>query len=215
MFDAAAFGMAFGFVGSVPIAGPVSALVFRSGIDGHFRRGHGIALGAALAEAAYAFLAFWGFSAFLTRYSFVMPLSKLLGGVILIALGITFLRRPASGLKPPPPANHVETTRSFLLGFGITGLNPTLIATWTAIVATLYSTGLTKFDPVAAWAFAAGVAVGISLWFVILLALLRRFRQRMEARFLDRMMQAMGVIIFGLGAYFLISLVPGLEPKWG
>ena len=54
MLAAAAFGLCFGFVGSVPIAGPVSALVFRCGIDGRFKRGQGIAIGAAVAEAGYA-----------------------------------------------------------------------------------------------------------------------------------------------------------------
>jgi threonine/homoserine/homoserine lactone efflux protein len=212
MLSAAAFGLAFGFVGSVPIAGPVSALVFRSGVEGRFNRGRGIAVGAAVAEAFYAFLAFWGFSTVLGRYEFVLPLSRVIGGIILMALGVTFLRRPSVSLEPPAQAAKAEGTRSFILGFGITGLNPTLIATWTAIVATLYSTGLATFTTPAAGAFAIGVALGITLWFVLLLALLRRFREKFEQQVLDRMVRAMGIIIFGLGAWFILTLIPGIEP---
>jgi threonine/homoserine/homoserine lactone efflux protein len=212
MLAAAAFGLAFGFVGSVPIAGPVSALVFRCGIDGRFSRGRGIAIGAAVAEAVYAFLAFWGFSTVLAQYQFVLPLSRLVGGVILMALGLAFVSRPASSLRmPAAPEERVgSASRSFFVGFGITGLNPTLIATWTAVVATLYSTELATFTTPTAGAFAIGVAVGIASWFVLLLALLRRFRERFEKRMLDRAVRAIGVILFGLGVYFLLTLIPGV-----
>ena len=212
MLAAAAYGLAFGFIGSIPIAGPVSALVFRCGVDGRFDRGRGIAVGAAVAEAVYAFLAFWGFSAVLARYEFVVPLSKIVGGLLLMALGATFLRRPATGVEPPAVATKIASGKSFLLGLGITGLNPTMIATWTAVAATLYGMGLARFTTPSAAAFAVGVAFGITLWFVLLLWLLQHFRERFEARVFDRLVRGMGIIIFGMGAWFLLSLIPGVEP---
>src|SRR5689334_4267354 len=111
MLAAAAFGLCFGFVGSVPIAGPVSALVFRCGIDGRFSRGNGIAIGAAVAEAGYAFLAFWGFSTFLTRYSFVLRISRLLGGAVLMILGLTFVSRPSATLNAKVPDGRADGPR--------------------------------------------------------------------------------------------------------
>jgi threonine/homoserine/homoserine lactone efflux protein len=62
---AAIIGFCFGFFGSIPIAGPIAALVLQRGLVGRFRAGALIGAGAAFAEAGYAFMAFWGFSTFL------------------------------------------------------------------------------------------------------------------------------------------------------
>ena len=54
----------FGYIGSMPIAGPIAALIFARALQGRGRRLH-IALGAATAEMICAGLAFWGFAALL------------------------------------------------------------------------------------------------------------------------------------------------------
>ena len=58
-------GLLVGFIGSVPIAGPVAALVFKCGLDGRFRKGLQIGFGNGVAEGLYACLAFWGVGALL------------------------------------------------------------------------------------------------------------------------------------------------------
>ena len=45
------FGFFFGFVGSIPVAGPTSAMVLKLGIQGNFIAGHAVAIGGAAAEA--------------------------------------------------------------------------------------------------------------------------------------------------------------------
>ena len=76
MLIAFVVGFLFGFIGSIPVAGPISALVFSRGIQGRFRSGVFISLGGGVAEALYSFLAFWGFSSYLTRYPFIVPVSR-------------------------------------------------------------------------------------------------------------------------------------------
>lgn len=82
MSDASAFkafvtpallGFALGFLGSVPIAGPTSAIVLKSGLQGEFKSGRTIALGSAMAESVYAGVAFYGFSSFVSRLDQYMP----------------------------------------------------------------------------------------------------------------------------------------------
>jgi threonine/homoserine/homoserine lactone efflux protein len=46
-----ALGFAFGFVGSIPVAGPIAALVLSRGLEGRARSALSLAAGAALAEA--------------------------------------------------------------------------------------------------------------------------------------------------------------------
>ncbi len=210
---AGGFGFGFGFIGSVPIAGPISALVFRSGVAGRTRRGQGIALGSAVGEAIYAFLAFWGVGAVFDRWPMLGPLSKVAAGVILVTLGVVFIRRPAPKQRPANEESPVAATgarSAFFIGLGVTGLNPTLIATWTAVTATAFSTGLATYSLGGAIAFAIGVFFGISLWFLMLLQALDRFRDRVTPRTLDRIVQGMGVFLLVVGAWFLWSAAMAL-----
>ena len=53
-------GLILGFVGSIPIAGPTSVIVLKNTLEKGNREGLDIAAGAGVAEAIYAFFAFWG-----------------------------------------------------------------------------------------------------------------------------------------------------------
>jgi threonine/homoserine/homoserine lactone efflux protein len=187
---AALLGFLFGFMGSMPVAGPVAALVFGRGIEDRARSAIYLAGGSALAESVYAYLAFWGFSAFLTRYRWIEAVSTIAAALILCALGLRFILNPRAGNK-----------RSFMLGFTITAINPTLIATWTAAVTTVYSLQVVDFDESGALPFSLGAATGIVTWFLTLLYLLSRFRARVSPASLDRMMRFMGgfLIVVGVG----------------
>ena len=83
--------LVFAFVGSLPLAGPIALLVVSNGVSGRHKEALRIALGAALAEGIYAFLAFWGFATFLTRYRLVLPISHGVTAAILLALGVRFV----------------------------------------------------------------------------------------------------------------------------
>ncbi|MCK5796418.1 MAG: LysE family transporter, partial [Deltaproteobacteria bacterium] len=144
MLIAAIIGFLFGFIGSMPVAGPIAVIVFARGIEGRLRSGLAVAVGGALAEGVYAFLAFWGFSKLLAHYTFILPASRAVAAIVLIGLGIIFLRKKPIETTPSPVREGWGG--GFFLGFGITALNPTLIATWSAASATLFSTGLVSFD---------------------------------------------------------------------
>ena len=199
-------GFAFGFIGSIPVAGPISALVLSRGLAGRFRSGAFIAVGGALAEAGYAFLAFWGFSAFLARYAFIVPVSRALAAVILTALAISFLRM--KNVATAGGQARADTAwASFTLGFTITALNPTLIATWTAVVTTLYSTDLLSFSTGKAYPFAAGTLSGIAIWFLTLLGLIRAYKDRFSPRTLTVILRVVGVMLLGTAGWFLYRFV--------
>ena len=201
MLIAALVGFCFGFLGSVPVAGPVAALVFQRGLCGRFRAGILIGFGAAVAEAGYAFHAFWGFSTFLARYPVIDPVSRLVAAVLLLALGVVFARHVA----PPDAAGEPARTSALgclAVGFSITALNPTLIATWTAATTTLQATHLIDLAPSSAPAFALGSLVGIAGWFLLLIGILRRYRGNFRPATLLRVVRAMGWGIAGLGLFF-------------
>jgi threonine/homoserine/homoserine lactone efflux protein len=204
MLLALAIGFVFGFVGSMPVAGPIAALVFAQGLQGRLRSAAAIAVGGALAEAIYAFLAFWGFASFLTTYPWVVPVSRGVAATVLIILGVIFARHRAPA---EPPATRRGWGGGLLLGFAITALNPTLIATWSAATTTLFSTGWVRFVPALAPAFAAGACVGIAGWFALLLLLLRRYRDRFRASVLTAVIRAMGFFLIAVGLWFFFALL--------
>lgn len=207
MFLASLFGFLLGFVGSVPVAGPISALVVERGVQGRFKAGAFIALGGGVVEAIYAFLAFWGFSTFLSEYPIIVPISRGVGAVVLLVLGLSFLLKKPS--DPEAPRAYRDSKRgSFLLGAWICAINPTLIATWSAAVTTLYSSGVISFEEGGhALPFALGCATGISSWFLLLLAIIRRYRQRFSPHALARLVNAIGVLLLGLSIWFAVRFV--------
>jgi threonine/homoserine/homoserine lactone efflux protein len=192
-------GFLFGFIGSIPVAGPISLLVVARGLQARYRDALFLAAGGALAESGYAALSFWGMSALLARYPWTLPWSRAAGAVVLLSLGAVFAR---GGVMSDGGARDARDGQSFLTGFGLTALNPTLIVTWTAATTTLYGTGLLSPSRGAAVPFSLGAFVGIVGWFSVLIALLRRYRGAFRPSMLERAIQLIGVLLIGLGLFF-------------
>jgi threonine/homoserine/homoserine lactone efflux protein len=199
-------GLAIGFVGSVPVAGPIAAVIVRRGLEGRYRSGAFVALGGALPEAGYAYLAFWGFSTFLARYAWIELVSRGAAALILVALGITFLRY-TSKASDSERLGSSDALKSFWVGFTITALNPTLIATWTAATTTLYSIRAVALAPRDALAFALGAMVGIVGWFLCLLGIMRKYRSRFSQTTLDRVVRGFGWFLIAVAAWFVWRFV--------
>lgn len=200
MIVATLTGLLFGFVASMPIAGPISALVFERAVRGRMREGFSVAIGAAAAEAVYAALAFWGFASLLERYAWIQSLSDGLAAVILAVLGVLFLchRRTETSNAGGPERSGT----GLLLGFTVTALNPTLIATWSAASAMLLSTGLVDLQSHHALPFGLGALLGIVLWFATLLRLVGRFRERFSYPHLVAVIRFTGGALLVLAAWF-------------
>ena len=115
--------------------------------------------------------------------------------------------RPTKRRDINRPASSNGNKRSFVLGFTLTTLNPTLIATWTAAVAILYSTEIISFSPAQALPFSVGTCLGISCWFCILLLILARYKSRFQPSTLDKVVRIMGVGLAILGVAFVSSFV--------
>lgn len=201
-------GFVIGFCGSIPIAGPIAALVVRRGLQGRGRSGLYVAWGAAVAEGLYAYLAFWGFGELLKGYPWLESASRIAGAVLLTGLGALFMFRPPTSKRSTDDAENADFKRNAALGFTITSLNPALLATWGAAVTMAYSVLPIDLSPSHALPFALGAMLGIGLWFAILLALLERFSDRVRPATVARIARATGalLVLLGLSATLQISL---------
>jgi threonine/homoserine/homoserine lactone efflux protein len=197
-------GFLFGFIGSIPVAGPISALVLKKSLTGEHKAAALVGLGGAIAEAIYASVALWGFSAVLDRYPIIDPISRAVACAILVALGISFMRYKdarAEDESKAKPKGKATALRSFLLGFTITIVNPTLIATWTASAATLAGSGIV-FTSSHAPLFGLGSFVGIAGWFTLFVFLLRKFGKRFSANTLSKVVRVIGGLVLLVGLWF-------------
>jgi threonine/homoserine/homoserine lactone efflux protein len=199
--------LAFGFFGSMPLAGPISLLVVSRAARGEFDDARQIGLGAAMAEALYAGVAFLDFAAFLSRHTFVVPLSHGITAVILVILGVRF-----AAFVPQDKSNGGENKAgSLLLGFSISALNPTLLVTWSAAVAFLYSKGLGETHWASAAPFGLGAGAGVALWFTLLVALMRKHEGKVPRARLATVVRALGVALVALGVWSGVELVQWLR----
>jgi len=195
-------GFLFGYLGSMPVAGPLAVLVLRLGLDHDGRHGWYLAAGGALAEGLYAMLAFLGLGAFLDRHPTILPASRLAGAAICLVLGIVLLvhrPRPASRAPAPGPARGHK--RSFAGGFLLTALNPTFLVTWTAALTALHASGLVRLSPDRAAPFAGAVALGVLAWFSTLLGLLGRYRERFNPAAVTVLIRTMGAVLVAMALW--------------
>jgi threonine/homoserine/homoserine lactone efflux protein len=210
MIASLAMGFLMGWVGSMPLAGAVSIFVFQNGLAGRLRRGMVLAAGAAVAEALWCLAALIGAEQILSRWPGLEGIARSLGGLILLALGIYFLRKknilPATEEGASSDQDGALTLRrEFWLGFVLVAGNVSIPFTWLGMITIAVSWGL---DPVAGppWYFVLGVALGIMGWFALLLKLLDAFRTRFKPHTHERLMKAMGCLLLAVGAFTLIRV---------
>lgn len=197
-----------GFVGSMPPAGPIALLVADRGLRGRGREGLLLAAGAALPEAAYAGLAALGLSAVLPRWPHLVPVSRVIAGLVVATVGALLALRPATPRSGPDPT--AGGRKDFVLGLIIAALNPTFLATWAGAVAVVHATGIVDITPRIAPVFAAGVLVGNLGWFMLLLWLVGRYRERFRREVLERVVRLMGAVLVVMGLAFVVRSVARL-----
>jgi threonine/homoserine/homoserine lactone efflux protein len=197
-------GFIAAFVGSIPIAGPISVLVLQRGLDGDRRGATAIAVGGAIAEMIYAGLAFAGLSTILARFPMVVPIVRGIGAGILFVIGLYFVlhertEKKASEAKKAPGAK-------WFLGLTITALNPTLLISWTVLITILTGLGVLSPRPWDAIPFGIGVGSGIVVWFVLLLVGVQRFRKYIQRRTLDKAVKIVGYVLMAAGIVMAVRV---------
>lgn len=197
-----------GFVGSVPLAGPIAVLVIsRAGI-GKFEEARSIAFGAAIAEGLYAGVAFWGFATFLATHAAAMPIAHGVTAVVLLAVGAHFMR-----WKAPTGDEKVEqkARSAFFVGLTAALANPTLLLTWSAVTTAIYSRQIVVMTGFEAIPFGLAAMAGIATWFVILVALMKRYHHKLPRTALQWIVRGMGLLLVGIAVVSAIDLVRKLR----
>jgi threonine/homoserine/homoserine lactone efflux protein len=202
---------ALGFVGSMPLAGPIAILVLSRAASRRFGEAVRIGLGAAAAEGIYAGFAFWGFTSLFARHPLFVPVSHGVTAMVLVALGIRFM------VWSPREEVTSGSSRAgtALLGFSISAFNPTLLVTWGAVVAFFYSNSRARASALASILFGSCAAIGVGSWFVVLVAVLRKYEGKLPHAVLTWTIRLLGLALALLGALSGMRLYDSLRASRG
>jgi threonine/homoserine/homoserine lactone efflux protein len=198
-------GLGLGIFSAIMPLGPVTVLVLRRAMAGNSSGALRLGLGRVPAESFYCGLATFGIVALLDRFPAARASIEVFGTLVFLAVGLWLLLQrtspPASSSDAPTPAELRARRWGDASGFIISMLNPTLLFSWSAMVAIAVSMGglsPTLFDKLA---FPLALGLGIALGYVILVEFLRRHGARVEQVWVQRTIQAMGAVFVGLAAW--------------
>jgi threonine/homoserine/homoserine lactone efflux protein len=198
-------GFLAGLAIAVPV-GPVNVLCASRTLRKGRASGLLSGFGAATADALYGAVA--GFSItflieFLEREEFWI---RVIGGLLLVAIGVVYFRRPAQPAKPrgEDGAAHSDYVSTLLL----TLTNPTTVLSFLAVLAGLGMGGHRQWW--LTFLVVGGIFSGSMLWWITLVLLVNRFRDRFDPHAMRWLNRVAGLAIGGFGVVtFLIGLKHG------
>ena len=126
-------GLFAGFFFSVPIAGPISILITSNSLKGRLRYCLRTALGGAIVETIYVFIAIYGLTALYEYYHKGIPIILIFGSLFLLYVGFRILK---TKLKMDDLAKKsIETAKyenqgGFRTGLFLNFSNPSLFVGW-------------------------------------------------------------------------------------
>jgi threonine/homoserine/homoserine lactone efflux protein len=205
---ACAVAFAFGYVGSVPLAGPIAVLVLSRAARGKFGEALRIGAGAAVAEGLYAGASFWSFAALVHRSALLVPIARGATALVLLPLGLYFVFWRSTDKRRVE--RHESRVGTALLGFTISALNPTLFITWSAAVGLSFSRQAWPMSEGDAFPFGLSAAAGVVLWFLTLVLLLRRYESKLRGDVLSWIVRGLGVTLFFIGVWSAFVLARSL-----
>ena len=198
-----------GFVASTIAVGPAMFLAFRNALLGKYKRSVSLLLGASVMEAIYCSFALTIVGAIFFHSRKIQIFSKTLTIIIFLTIGIFLLRTdPRRELTLDiEKLSRKERVKSFLTGFILVALNPTIILTWSAAV-----TALIYFDIISIHRFfdalfftlsatAGNISGGLTMIFLV-----KFFKMKFSFRFVKIVLRLIGILLIGLSIYFLLRL---------
>jgi threonine/homoserine/homoserine lactone efflux protein len=199
-------GVAVGLVIAVPV-GPVGVLCVRRTIFGGRTFGLVSGLGSAAGDALFGIIAGFGLtmvSDWLFQYEDWLRLG---GGLFLIAIGISALRKKVVGMAKPD-RNAENLAAAFASTFALTITNPVTILAFLGIFAAIGFTGGHVTLP-HALLLVAGVAFGSMLWWLGISLGAGRFRKSFSDRTLVWLNRGSGAVLLVSGIAVLTSFAIG------
>lgn len=190
------------YVGSIP-PGTINVSVMQLAMLKKRRAAVFFALAASLVEFLYAGITVQ-FHIFLNNNQTISSYFQIITAVALIGLGLTniFSKSTSSSVKVD---TRITGRHGFLRGLILGFLNPMTIPFWLAITTYLENDDWINVDGYGFWIYLIGLSVGTFCLLLTVNASGKRFTKIADNPFLVH--KVPGILLLGLGVYFLIKLV--------
>lgn len=181
--------------------GPIGLLCIQRTLDHGSRVGLATGLGAAVADAMYGAIGAFGVTAVITLLTDARSMLALGGALFLLWMAWNAWR----GAEP----KHAAATRGGIKGwhafggtFVLTMSNPATILSFIAVFSSL-AESMSTASP--AWMI-AGVFLGSAAWWFVLVGMVGRLRERLQAKHLCWIRRGSAMLLAGFAGYQLMSL---------
>ena len=192
----------FGFITSIPPAGPIAALVIHRSAEGEHQRALRIGIGAALVESIFA--------AFAAGAVWMVSMHQAL--LHQIGFGVAALLFPIVGLRlifwnpSASSGERVAQKGGLWLGATIAALNPAPLIGWGTLVTLLHSGHLVVSGALIPLFGLLGGA-GVLSWNLVFISLLRRHLGRLPRRLMTGFVRCVGCLLVAIGLWSALTLM--------
>jgi len=188
-----------GFGIAAPV-GPIGLLCIKYNLNYGMKEGMVVGLGAAVADATFAFIAGLGFVAITSLLIQSNSYIKIIGGLFLIYLGIKDYLK-VSKLQSLPEVKRKNMLKIFINTYLLTLTNPMTILMFAGIISSFDIVTNSLLEVVL---IIIGVFFGSMLWWVILSVFLHITKKRLSKRLLNYINKMSSAILIIFGLYALI-----------
>ncbi len=190
------------YIGSIP-PGTINVSVMQLAIQRRRRAAIFFSFAASAVEFMYAGLTVQ-FHIFLTTNEQVANYFRIITSITLIILGVwnIFLKTTSESITVK---EEIKGRHGFLRGMMLGILNPMTIPFWLAITTYLENDELIRVNDFNFWIYLIGLSSGTFCLLLTVNALGQRFTKIADNRFLVH--KVPGILLLGLGVYFLLKLV--------
>lgn len=199
-----------GFFTAIPLGATQIEIAKRS-LRGYLAQALMIAVGSALSDIMYGFIAMFGISPFLKDQK-IMALFWFLSAVVLIALGIFTLLHPSKRKDHKHEDSGLADSRlALFLGFSLAATNPPIIMWWLICAELIRNMGIVSvFHTDTIVIFVLSLGLGIASYLSLLSFVLKRVGKSLSTKAEAAINVSFGVALILLSVYFLEKFLRAL-----
>jgi len=202
------YGMSIGVALAAPI-GPINIEIIKRGIQGGYRHGWLVGLGALSADTVYAGLIVSGLTPVADSPTLRVPLF-LAGAIMLCYVGYRSIRTSLNG-DSVDDTGSVAGRRSYVTGLLMAVFNPMGIVYWLSVGAALVAEAVDRVGTAGSPVLVGGVFCGIFLWVTFLSWLAQVSRRFVTGNGMRWITGIGGVALIGFGIWFFYQAMANLS----